>query len=71
MRLILILLFFFFFTSVSAQRIQVLGKDNNNPITGVAVFNSNKTKSGITDLEGLVEITDFSDDEGSPLLCYQ
>jgi hemoglobin/transferrin/lactoferrin receptor protein len=63
MRLPLILLLFFFFTSVTAQRIQVLEKEKNNPISGVAVFNSNKTKSGITDFDGFVEISKFSDNE--------
>jgi hemoglobin/transferrin/lactoferrin receptor protein len=63
MRLSLIPLFFFFFTSVSAQIIQVLEKENNTPISGVAVFNSNKNKSGITDLDGFVEISEFSDIE--------
>jgi hemoglobin/transferrin/lactoferrin receptor protein len=63
MRLSLILLLFFFFSSVSAQRIQVLEKENNNPISGVAVFNSNKTKSGITDLEGIVDVSKFSEEE--------
>ncbi len=63
MRLSIILLFFFLSTSVSAQIIQVLEKEDNTPISGVAVYNLNKTRSGVTDFDGFVEISKFSDSE--------
>ena len=68
MRFSLILLFVFFLTSVSAQKIQVLEKENDTPISGVAVYNSEKTKSGITDFNGYVDVSKFSEGE---LITFQ
>lgn len=46
-----------------AQNIQVLQQGTGEPIFGVAVYNDAKTKSGITDLDGYVDVTKFLDDE--------
>ncbi|MBL4664100.1 MAG: TonB-dependent receptor [Flavobacteriaceae bacterium] len=61
------LLFFLCFIGFSiytfAQKIQVLDQENQEPISAVAVFNSEKTKTGITDFDGYVDISNFLDDE--------
>ena len=46
-----------------SQKIQVVEDDNQTPIAGVAVYNSNKDKSGITDFDGYVDISIFSENE--------
>ena len=68
MRFSLILLFLFTLSSVSAQKIQVLEKKNKGPVSGVAVYNSEKTKSGITNFEGHIDISNFSESE---LITFQ
>lgn len=62
MRLLLFLFLVNFF-SVQSQNIQVVEEDNRFPIAGVAVYNSSKDKSGITDFDGYVEISKFYEDE--------
>ncbi len=52
----------FFFNSV-AQKIQVLNEENQGPVSGVAVFNLDKTKSAITDFDGYVDVSKFSEEE--------
>ena len=52
-----------FFTFSIAQNIQVVEKDNQEPILGVAIYNNDKTKSGTTDFDGMVNISRFDDDE--------
>ncbi|MBV1923133.1 MAG: TonB-dependent receptor plug domain-containing protein, partial [Flavobacteriaceae bacterium] len=49
--------------SVFSQNIQVVEKDSRTPIAGVAVYNTNKDKSGITDFDGYVDISKFSENE--------
>ncbi len=60
-------IFIFFlclFTSVfQAQSITVLDHKTLEPIVGVAVFNNSKTKTGVTDLNGIVSLDDFSNDD--------
>lgn len=64
MRTLLILLCFIgFSTHTFAQKIQVLDQENQDPISAVAVFNSEKTKTGITDFDGFVDISKFAADE--------
>lgn len=64
MRIPLFLLFFFIATStILAQKIQVLAKDNQEPIVGVAIYNDDKSKSGVTDFDGYVNISTFSSEE--------
>jgi len=49
--------------SLSAQQIKVIDATNLQPISGVAVFNDDATKNGITDFDGLVDISEFSEEE--------
>lgn len=44
-----------------AQNIVIYSEGSNEPITGVAVFNSDKTKSTVSDLDGKVNLDGFSD----------
>jgi len=46
-----------------AQKIQVVEQEFRTPIIGVAVFNSEKNKSGVTDFDGYVDISKFSEKE--------
>ncbi|WP_372917661.1 TonB-dependent receptor domain-containing protein [Salegentibacter sp.] len=58
-----ILLFFIVSLAIHAQEIQVLEYTSNEPIPGVAIFNSDKSKSTITDLDGKADISRFEDSE--------
>lgn len=64
MRILLISLFFtgFIYNSF-AQKIQVLSQENQEPISGVALFNKEKSNSGITDFDGYVDVSNFSEEE--------
>jgi len=46
-----------------AQKIQVLEQESRTPIIGVAVYNDEKNKSGVTDFDGYVDISKFSAQE--------
>ncbi|MBT8262026.1 MAG: TonB-dependent receptor [Bacteroidia bacterium] len=59
---LLIVIALFSFT-LSAQQIQVLDAKDRQPLSGVAVYNENTSKNGITDLDGIVDISKFSDEE--------
>ena len=48
---------------VFPQKIQVLDNKIQEPIIGVAVFNDDKTKSAITDFDGFVDISQFTNSE--------
>lgn len=61
--LFLFLCFIGLSASAWAQMIQVLDRENKQPVSAVAVFNSEKTKTGITDFDGYVDISVFLDDE--------
>jgi len=61
--LLIILCFIGFSIDTFAQKIQVLDQENQEPISAVAVFNSEKTKTGITDFDGFVDISKFSNEE--------
>ena len=64
MKLSLLLTFFVLIGHlVSAQSIQVLEENSNEPIIGVALFNADQSKSGVTDFDGKVDISAFSMDE--------
>lgn len=63
MRILLLLAVLLFSIAAVAQRIQILEQDTEQSISGVAVFNDSKDKSGITDLDGYVDISVFSDSE--------
>lgn len=60
MRLLLLLAIGFFLnTTAVAQKIQILEKDSKQPVSGVAIFNDSKSKNGISDFDGFVDITSF------------
>ena len=61
--LLLPFVFILFSFNIQAQKIQVLGQDNTYPIDGVAVYNEDKSKSGITDFDGYIDISKFSASE--------
>lgn len=46
-----------------AQQVNVLNKYTSEPISGVTIYNTYKTKSAITDLTGNVELNTFSEAE--------
>ena len=52
-----------FSLTISAQQIQVLNANDRQPISGVAIFNDDKSKSGVTDFDGYVDITNFDASE--------
>jgi len=47
----------------TAQNIVVIEKETNEPIGGVAIYNIDKTKSVVTDIDGKASINDFSANE--------
>ncbi|GAA0737988.1 TonB-dependent receptor [Gaetbulibacter jejuensis] len=52
------------FTSfLQAQQIQVLEKGTNLPVSGVTIYNSDKSKSVITDIDGYTTLSQFDDNE--------
>ncbi|SHJ46544.1 TonB-dependent receptor plug domain-containing protein [Aquimarina spongiae] len=64
MRLILtILLFFILAPFVNAQQISVLSKASKTPIPNVAIYNKDKSKSALTDFDGVADISSFADRE--------
>ena len=64
MKLTLLLTIFVLSTHLlSSQTIQVLEKNSKMPIMGVAVFNDDTTKSGVTDFDGYVDLSAFSIEE--------
>ena len=63
MRIPLLLLVILLSFKISAQQIQVIEADTGLPISGAALFNADKSKSRITDFDGMVDISNFSNDE--------
>ena len=55
--------FLLFSLSFYAQEITIFDAETGKPIEMVAVFNEKKTKTGITDAKGKVDITEFTDEE--------
>ena len=65
MKLLSTITFFFLFSlTIQAQTIQVLDEETKKPVAGVAVFNDSKLTTGITDIDGNIDITNFSENEG-------
>jgi hemoglobin/transferrin/lactoferrin receptor protein len=52
-----------FFATVSAQEIRVLDFYTKEPIINVAVFNADKSKTALSDLDGSCDISIFSNNE--------
>tara|TARA_A100000171_G_scaffold20297_2_gene18691 strand:+ start:9995 stop:12400 length:2406 start_codon:yes stop_codon:yes gene_type:complete len=63
LRLSLTFVALLFFISLSAQIITVQDQITNSPISGVAIYNSDKSKSGVTDFDGKVDISAFNSSE--------
>jgi len=63
MKLTFTLLLTLFTLSISAQKIQILSEDNQEPISGAVVYNNDKSISGVTDFDGFVDISSFSENE--------
>ncbi|MFC4095576.1 TonB-dependent receptor [Euzebyella saccharophila] len=55
----LLVILFFMVQLLSAQEIHVLDADTSEPISNVAVFNDDKSKTGITDFDGRVDLSIF------------
>lgn len=62
MHRILGILFHLFVLGIQAQNVQVLSELTKEPIPGVAVFNSEKTKTTISDLDGKVVLNQFAEE---------
>ena len=57
-----------FTLSIQAQEITVLDQATNTPIVNVAVYNISKTKNSVSNINGEVNISKFSEDE---MLIFQ
>ena len=56
---ILILFFSFFFISLNSQTISVIDENSGDGIPNVLLYNSDKSKRAITNLDGLVSLDNF------------
>jgi hemoglobin/transferrin/lactoferrin receptor protein len=63
MKLNYILFLFFIVTTLKAQQVKVLNVITDEPISGVAIFNADKTKSTVTNSIGEALLDTFSPDE--------
>ena len=64
---------FFFILSISsnfAQSIKVFDEESQKPISGVAVFNNDKSITGVTDFDGNIDISNFSEIEKISFLLH-
>lgn len=59
----LLLLFLCFIEIVFSQNIEVLDKDTRAPIAGVTLYNFKKTKTASTNIDGIANISAFTEDE--------
>ncbi len=63
MRVLLGLLLFLFFSNSYAQVITVLDRESKIPLSNVAIYNKDKTKSTLTNFDGIADISGFSSDQ--------
>jgi hemoglobin/transferrin/lactoferrin receptor protein len=69
MKLLLSFFLITFFTlSLSAQSITVIDIDSNQPIAGVAIYNKSQSKSQITNIDGMADLSNFN---ASEVLFFQ
>lgn len=61
--LVLLVISFFLYSSVIAQKAQILESQSKEPISGVAIFNNDKSRSGVSDFDGFIDISAFSETE--------
>ncbi len=59
----ILLLFIVSYSSLFSQSILVLSGESQEPVSGVAVYNDDKSINGITDFDGNVDISNFSNEE--------
>ncbi|PKD21451.1 TonB-dependent receptor [Salegentibacter salinarum] len=58
-----VILLFFMVNCIYAQQIQVLDEESHEPLTSVAIYNANKSKSALTNFDGEADISAFDLDE--------
>ncbi len=64
MRLFIAILATFFYGTIGfSQKITILSKSDNRPIPDVAVYNKAKSKSTVSDFDGIADISEFSTNE--------
>ena len=63
MRFSLSLLFLLVFLPLSAQEISVLDSETGEPIVNVAIFNQDRSRSVISNIDGIADISGFSETE--------
>ena len=64
MKLLYPIIFLLIFSStIQAQIVQVLDEETKKPLSGVAVFNTSKLTTGITDIDGYIDIIEFSEND--------
>ena len=51
------------FGNVLAQDVSVIDNDTQEPISGVTIYNRNKTKSVITNFDGIASLDQFDNSE--------
>ena len=59
---IIYICFFLLYLSVDAQKVTIVDL-NNNPVANAAVFNGKKTIYVLSDLEGVVNLSRFKENE--------
>jgi len=59
----LLFLFLSFSISMFSQEITVVNRETGKPIDAVLVYNKDKTKSTVSDINGVTDLTDFSQKE--------
>ena len=63
MKQVITVFFLLIIGSVFSQNLTVIDAETGKPIEGVAVFNKNKTKSAISNIDGHVNVTEFKNNE--------
>ncbi len=63
MKVFVCLIFFGFYALLPAQNIRVSDVETGEPVVNAALYNEDKSKTAVTDLEGLVNIEIFSNSE--------
>ncbi|MDX1720996.1 MAG: TonB-dependent receptor, partial [Salegentibacter mishustinae] len=58
-----VILLFFMVNSIYAQQIQVLNEESHEPLPSVALYNAEKSKSVLTNFDGVANISVFDKDE--------
>ncbi|TDN95135.1 hemoglobin/transferrin/lactoferrin receptor protein [Salegentibacter sp. 24] len=58
-----VILLFFVVNNIFSQEIQVLDDESQKPLASVALYNTNKSKSTLTNFDGIADISAFENDE--------